>query len=130
MTVELWQAALAMLAPLLLAASVAMPKILTVRAANRRTDAVTLATAYGHAIDRLEGEVTALRDQVTNLMGLVGTRDSEIATLRAELATERAEKTMLRGRVDELERQVHRLPKRTDDPRGIGGAASREGSRP
>lgn len=113
MEVQLWQA----LIPLVLGGVIAaLPKILTARADNRRTDAATLAEAYGHVIDRLEkqvdghaGEIKALRDQATSLMELVNTRDRELGALRAE-------NLKLRTLVEELQRQVSRMPRRHDDP--------------
>jgi septal ring factor EnvC (AmiA/AmiB activator) len=102
-----------LLAPITLALALALPKLFMVRSTNRRTDARTLAEAYGHVIDRLEKqtdsqgrEIEALRDQVTSLMKLIGTRDQELAHLRGELTAERAENARLRTRVDQLERQL------------------------
>jgi chromosome segregation ATPase len=101
----------------------ALPKILTARSQNRQTDAATITKAYGAVIDQLRdqvngqgGEISALREQQTHLMGLIGARDQEIATLRTELATERAINGQLRSRVEHLERQVNGLPRRRDDP--------------
>jgi septal ring factor EnvC (AmiA/AmiB activator) len=101
-----------LLAPIVLALALALPKLFMVRSTNRRTDARTLAESYGHVIDRLEKqtdsqghEIVALRDQVTSLMKLIGTRDAELSALRTELAAERAENSRLRGRVEQLERQ-------------------------
>jgi hypothetical protein len=101
------------LIPLVLALAGVAPKLFTVRAQNRRTDARTLAEAYGHVIDRLEKqtdaqghEIRALREQVTRLMGLLGTRDQELITLRSELVAEQAINVQLRGRVEHLERQM------------------------
>lgn len=113
MDIPIWQA----LIPLVLGGVIAaLPKILTARSQNRRTDAATITEAYGHVIDRLEkqvdgqsAEIAALRDQVTKLMGLVGSRDAEVGRLNAENA-------QLRTQVDQLTAQVHRLPKRRDDP--------------
>jgi chromosome segregation ATPase len=106
---DLWPA----LVPIVLALAVALPRLFTVRADNRRTDARTLAESYGHVIDRLEKqtdsqgrEIEALRDQVTSLMKLIGTRDQELAHLRGELTAERAENVRLRERVGQLERQI------------------------
>jgi regulator of replication initiation timing len=107
---------------LLLAALAALPKLLTVRSQNRRTDAETLAISYGHIIDRLEkqvdaqaGEIKALRDQVTELMKLVGSRDQEVGTLQANLAEALAENTTLRAKVDQLQNDVKQLPRRASD---------------
>jgi septal ring factor EnvC (AmiA/AmiB activator) len=104
-----------LLAPIILALALAMPKLFMVRSTNRRTDARTLAESYGHVIDRLEkqtddqgAEIRALRDQVTSLMQLIGTRDQELAMLRGELTSERAENGRLRTRVEQLERQQGR----------------------
>jgi septal ring factor EnvC (AmiA/AmiB activator) len=101
------------LIPLVLALAAAAPKLFTVRAQNRKTDARTLADAYGHVIDRLEKqsdsqgkEIEQLRNQITSLMTLLGARDQEVATLRGELKAERAENAQLRGRVEHLERQM------------------------
>ena len=112
MKVELWQA-LAALGPLLLAAAVALPKVLTVRATNRQTDAKTLATAYGGVIDRQGEEIgrqgvelAALREHVTELLKLINGRDEEILVLRRELAAEREEKAVMRQRVETLEAKV------------------------
>jgi chromosome segregation ATPase len=109
--VDLWPA----LVPIALALAVALPRLLTVRSDNRRTDAKTLAESYGHVIDRLEKqtdaqgkEIVALRDQVTSLMQLIGTRDQELASLRGELTAERAENARLRERVGHLERRAER----------------------
>jgi septal ring factor EnvC (AmiA/AmiB activator) len=106
---DYWPAVL----PLVLALAIAAPRLFTVRSENRRTDARTLAEAYGHVIDRLERqtddqgqEIRALRDQVTSLMQLVGARDAELSSLRSELASERADNSRLRGRVEHLERQM------------------------
>lgn len=117
MQVPLWQALIAACVPLMLAAGVALPKLLSVRALNRQTDAKTLATNYGLLIDRLQAEVKLVREQYTSLQTRLDTRERELATLRSELATERSENSRLRGRVEDLERQVRTLPtRRHDDP--------------
>lgn len=120
MTVPIWQA----LIPLVLGGLIAaLPKILTVRSQNRQTDAATLASSYAVIIDQLKeqvgwqgGEIVALRDQVTSLTGLIGSRDAEVNRLHASLATALAENAQLRTQVDQLTAQVQRLPKRRDDP--------------
>lgn len=109
MTVQLWQAA-----AIIVAAGLGggLWRLLTVPARNRRTDAVTMTRAYGHVIDRLEEtvdrqgkEIAGLRDHVTELLRLIGARDSEIAMLRHENDT-------LRDRIVVLEAKVGR---RRDD---------------
>lgn len=108
MDLEAWQVVLACIAACLGGGGLA--RILTVGAANRRTDAVTLAESYGHVIDRLEAdlarqgrELAGLRDHITELLKLIGGRDAEILGLRAELAEERGESSRLRQRVSDLE---------------------------
>lgn len=120
MEIQLWQA----LIPLVVGGVIAaLPKILTARSHNRRTDAATLASSYAVIIDQLKeqvgwqgGEIVALRDQVTSLTKLIGSRDEEVNRLHASLATALAENAHLRTQVDALTAQVQRLPKRHDDP--------------
>jgi septal ring factor EnvC (AmiA/AmiB activator) len=111
MEVQLWQALIPLVAGGVLAA---LPKILSARAENRRTDAETLAKSYALVIDQLQdqvkwqaGETSALRDQITELMKMVNRRDAKIGALEAENAG-------LRGRLDQLE--AHQSRRRYDDP--------------
>jgi septal ring factor EnvC (AmiA/AmiB activator) len=109
--VQLWQALIPLVAGGVLAA---LPKILSARAENRRTDAETLAKSYALVIDQLKdqvkwqaGETSALRDQITELMKMVNSRDAKIGALEAENAG-------LRTRLDQLE--AHQSRRRYDDP--------------
>jgi septal ring factor EnvC (AmiA/AmiB activator) len=111
MEIALWQALIPLVAGGVIAA---MPKILSARAENRRTDAETLAKSYALVIDELRqqvrwqsGETSALRDQITELMKMVNRRDAKIGALEAE-------NNALRTRLDQLE--AHQSRRRFDDP--------------
>src|SRR5215208_6993649 len=91
------------LIPVLLGVGAALPRLLTVRSQNRRTDAETVTKAYGHVIDRHEAElirqqaeITGLRSHVTELLKLISSRDEEIVVLRQE-------NVYLKQRVTDLE---------------------------
>lgn len=124
MHLELWQGLIASIVALL--GGGGLFRLLTSGAdlTKTKTDsAIALMTAYGEQLDRHKEDIERLttqsvqqQEQITNLLGLVGTRDQELATVRAELATERAKNAHLLTRVDSLERQINSLPRRYDDP--------------